>query len=273
MVIEPATGLAFVELSHKWGHGTPVFPGYKDIEIRRVATHAKHGVLTQHVVMAMHHGTHLNAPIHLAQGGEGVGELPLDRFFGTGVVLRVPKGEWEYVEAADLEAAVAESAETAEIAGGDIVVINTGWHEKYADTIEYFSHGPGLSEAAARWLADREVKLVAIDTATIDHPLATSLAQEHRGLGPYVVEVPRRYRARTGRQVSDDFPDWNPAHRLLHRAGIPTIENVGGDVDSVTGQRCAFHAYPWFWPEADACVVRLVAILDPSGEYRLESGS
>jgi kynurenine formamidase len=267
MVTESASGLTFVELSHEWGHYTPAFPGYPDIQVFRVATHATHGVLTQRIVTAMHHGTHVNAPIHLAQGGAGVGELPLDRFFGTGVVVPVPKGEWEYVQPADLEAAQQQ------VRPGDIVVLNTGWHRGYSDSMEYFGHGPGLSEAAAQWLIDKDVKLVAIDTATIDHPLATSLAQEHRGVGPLVIELPRRYRAQTGRDVRADFPGWNPAHRLLARAGIPTIENVGGDVDAVTGRRAAFHAYPWPWPEADACVIRLVAILDPSGDYRLESGS
>jgi kynurenine formamidase len=72
--------------------------------------------------------------------------------------------------------------------------------------------------------------------------------------------------------VVEDFPDWNPAHRLLAKAGIPTIENVGGDVDRVSRTRCAFHALPWYWPQGDACLVRLVAILDPSGDYRVESG-
>src|SRR6266700_1094845 len=105
MVTEPATGLSFIELSHEWGHYTPAFPGYADIQIHRVATIAKQGVLTQHVVTSMHHGTHLNAPIHLAQRCAGVGELPLDAFFGTGVVLNVPKGEWEYPGPADLESA------------------------------------------------------------------------------------------------------------------------------------------------------------------------
>jgi hypothetical protein len=41
----------------------------------------------------------------------------------------------------------------------------------------------------------------------------------------------------------------------------------------VSGRWCTFQAYPWFWPDGDACVVRLVAILDPTGDYRLESGS
>ena len=85
-VVEPATGLVFVELSHEWGHYTPAYPGYRDIEVRRVATHAMHGVLTQHVRTVMHNGTHVNAPLHLAQGGLGIGEVPLERFFGNGVV-------------------------------------------------------------------------------------------------------------------------------------------------------------------------------------------
>jgi kynurenine formamidase len=263
---DPSSGLVLVELSHEFGHYTPVFPGNKDIQIRRVATHATHGVLTSHLVTVMHNGTHVNAPLHLAQRGLGVGELPLDRFFGNGVVLSIPKQEWEYVEASDLDAA------SPTVAPGDIVVINTGWHRRYGDNMEYFGHSPGLSVAAAQWLIDHDVTMVAVDTATIDHPLATTLAQPHRGFGPLVVELPRRYRKRTGREVVDDFPDWSPAHRLLAKAGIPTIENVGGDVDAVTSMRCAFHAMPWFWPQGDACLVRLVAILDPRGAYRVESG-
>lgn len=266
-VVDPVTGVTFVELSHVFGHYQPAQPGYKDVQIRRVATHATHGVLTSHLVTVMHNGTHLNAPIHFAQRGLGVGQLPLDLFLRPGVVLPVPKGEWEYVEPTDLEAAGAG------IEPGDVVIINTGWHHNYSDSLEYFSHGPGLSAAAAQWLIDRQVAMVGIDTASIDHPLATSLAQPHRVFPPIVVELPRRYRQRTGRTVHEDFPEWNPAHRLLHAAGVPTIENVGADVDEVTGARVAFHTAPWFWPQGDACIIRLVAITDPSGTYRLESGS
>jgi len=116
-LVEPDTGLVFVELSHEWGHHTPVFPVFKDIQIGRVATHAMHGVMSQRIVTVMHHGTHLNAPLHLVPGGLGVGELPLDLFFGDGVVLDVPKGEWELIEPADLEAA-------GEVLPGDIVLVN-----------------------------------------------------------------------------------------------------------------------------------------------------
>jgi kynurenine formamidase len=261
-VVEPGTGLTFVELSHEWGHHTPVFPGFADIRIHRAVTHAAHGVMSQHIVTVMHNGTHVNAPVHLVQRGQGVGALPLDRFFGTGVVVDAPKGEWELVEPADLEGAGIES--------GDIVIVNTGWHRFYSDSQRYFGHAPGLSAAAAEWLVEHGAKTVGVDTATVDHPLATSLGP-HRG-GPLIRRLPKRYEERTGRAALDDFPDWNPAHRALLDRGIPTIENVGGDLDAVSGRRCTFHAYPWHWPEGDACVIRLVAIFDPSGEYRLASG-
>jgi kynurenine formamidase len=264
-VVDPVTGLTFVELSHEWGTHTPVYPGYKDIQIRRAVTHASHGVMSQHIVTVMHNGTHVNAPLHLIQGGAGVGQLDLERFFGNGVVLGVEKGQWELIEPADLVAAGGE-----DITNGDIVIINTGWHRRYADSQEYFGEGPGLSEAAARWLVDRGVKLVGVDTASVDHPMATSLGQ-HRG-GPIVKALPKRYAERFGRQPSEDFPDWFPAHRALLGAGIPTIENVGGNLDHVTGRRATFQATPWFWPDGDACVVRLVAIFDPSRSYRLEGG-
>jgi kynurenine formamidase len=59
---------------------------------------------------------------------------------------------------------------------------------------------------------------------------------------------------------------------VLLGAGIPTIENVGADLDEVSGKRCTFQGFPWKWHEGDACVIRLVAIFDPSGNYRIESG-
>jgi hypothetical protein len=33
-----------------------------------------------------------------------------------------------------------------------------------------------------------------------------------------------------------------------------------------------FAACPWRWTKGDGCIVRLVAILDPSREFRIESG-
>ena len=59
-------------------------------------------------------------------------------------------------------------------------------------------------------------------------------------------------------------------HRILFKNGILGIENVGGDLDKVTGRRCTFAFFPWNWDRGDGCIIRLVAIVDPKGKYRIE---
>jgi kynurenine formamidase len=265
LVSDPETGLEFYELSHRWGMYTPIFPGYEEIKLERITHHAKQGVMTHKITTIFHTSTHVNAPIHLIPESAAVGDLALDRFFGTGVVLSIPKGKWELVEPEDLERAEPK------VRAGDIVLINTGWHRRYADSKEYFGHAPGLSKRAAAWLVQKGAKLVGVDTATVDHPLATSLGP-HRN-GPQIKYLLPEYKQATGREAIKDFPEWNPAHKTLLAAGIPTIENVGADLDEVSGKRCTFQGFPWKWHEGDACVIRLVAMFDPSGACRLEPGA
>jgi len=212
----------------------------------------------------MHTGTHVNAPLHLVQGADGIGELALSTFFGPGVVVSVPQGKWGLVTADAL------TSTGIEFLPGDIVIVVTGWHRRYSDSQAYFAHGPGLAPDAAELLIDKQVKLVGVDTAYVDHPLATSLA-EHRG-GPLAKYLPRRYEQETGREAKADFPSWNPAHKALLAAGIPTIENVGGDVDALLNRRATIHAMPWRWPGGDACPIRLVGLVDPTGALAVEAG-
>ena len=211
---DPVSGLEFYELSHPWGMYTPIFPGYEEIKLERLTYHAKHGVMTHKISTIFHTSTHVNAPIHLLPGKEAVGDLALDRFFGTGVVVSIPKKKWELVEPEDLEKAKPE------IRAGDIVLINTGWHRRYSDSQEYFGHAPGLSKKAAQWLVKKKVKLVGVDTACVDHPLATSLGP-HRN-GPQIKYLLPEYKKKTGREAIADFPEWNAAHKVLLGAGIPT---------------------------------------------------
>jgi len=262
---EAASGLEFYELSQPFEHGVPVWPGDADVLIWKSVYHSRHGVQSYKLSMNMHCSTYMTAPVHLVQGGAFVADVPITHFFGSGVVVDVPKGKWELVTARDLAAAKPAIEED------DIVLIDTGWHKKYSDSLEYFGNAPGLAEDAADWLIAKGVKLVGIDTAAIDHPLATSLGP-HRG-GPLMPYLPGQYQAATGHEAKADFPRWYPAQKKLLAAGIPTVQNVGGDIGLLRGQRGTFHAMPWKWIEGDACIVRLVAIADPGGNYRIESGT
>ena len=261
---DPYNGLNFYELSHVWGHGAPSYPGNEDVIMYRSVKHGQHGVMTNRLKMVMHTGTHMNAPIHMIQGGAGLADIPLECLFGTGVILHIPKKKWGLISIDDLKNTEIE------IQNGDFVVLVTGWHQKYSDSLEYFGESPGISKEGAEFLVSKNVKLVAIDTPQIDHPLATSLAG-HRG-GPLMNRLEENYAKETGNNPKKDHPEWNVAHKILLGAGVPTIEQVGGHVDSLKNTRATFIATPWRWVHGDACPVRLVAIIDPSGNNRLESG-
>jgi kynurenine formamidase len=261
---DPYSGLQMVELSHLWGHNAPSMPGIPDVIMYRSVKHAQHGVMAQRLKMIMHSGTHMNSPLHLIQKGAGAADIPLEHFFGNGVILDIPKKRWELVTAADLEKA------TPAIEENDFVVIVTGWHEKYSDSLEYFGESPGLSKEGAQWLVDKGVKLVAMDTPQIDHPLATSLGP-HRG-GPLMNRLTAKYEDETGLDPKKEHPEWNIAHKTILAAGIPTIEQVGGDVRTMVGKRATLYAAPWNWKHGDACQVRFVAITDPTGNCRIEPG-
>lgn len=263
-VTDPYSGLQLVELSHEWGHGVPSMPGQDDVVMVRAVKHAQHGVMAQRIKTVMHTGTHMNAPLHLIQRASDLAGIPVERFFGNGVVLAIPKKSYAVISAKDLEAAKPA------VQPGDVVVIVTGWHHKYSDAIEYFGQSPGLSKEAAQWLVQKKCRFVGVDTPQIDHPLATSLGP-HRG-GPQMKRLAGDYQKATGLDPKKEHPEWYAAHKTLLGAGIPTIEQVGGDVDALAGKRATFVATPWKFVYGDACPVRLVAMIDPSGTCRIDAG-
>jgi len=262
---DPYSGLQLVELSHEWGHGAPSYPGQDDVKMFRGVKHAQHGVLAWKINTVMHTGTHMNAPLHLVQKAADLAGIAVDRLFGNGVVLSLPKTSYEVITAADLEAAAPQ------VHQGDVVVIVTGWHHKYSDALEYYGESPGLSKDAAQWLVNKECRLVAVDMPQVDHPLATSLGP-HRG-GPLMNRLVGAYEQATGLDPKKEHPEWNIAHKTLLSAGIPTIEQVGGDVDALAGKRATFVATPWKFKYGDACPVRFVGMIDPSGQCRIDSGN
>jgi kynurenine formamidase len=81
------------------------------------------------------------------------------------------------------------------------------------------------------------------------------------------------YQKATGLDPQKEHPDWNIAHRTLLGADIPTIEQVGGDVDLLSGKRATFVATPWKFEYGDACPVRFIGMIDPTGKCRIDAGN
>src|SRR5437763_13799553 len=115
---DPATGLQFYDLSHPWGHNAPLWPYFPDVKIERFHYMAKSGVLSQQITTFMHCTTHTDAPAHVVEGTRCMGDGRLSSYFGTGVVVSIPKAEWEIVTAEHLESARPQSRPSG------IVVVN-----------------------------------------------------------------------------------------------------------------------------------------------------
>src|SRR5688500_12906874 len=81
-----------VDLSHVYDDTTIFWPTSDRFRLDKVAEGVTPGgyyYAANNVFTAEHGGTHVDAPVHFAQGAQAVDAVPLDRFFGRAVVIDV----------------------------------------------------------------------------------------------------------------------------------------------------------------------------------------
>jgi kynurenine formamidase len=141
------------------------------------------------VTVGTHNSTHVDAPYHYNSQIAGrpaatIDELPLERFFGPGVVL-------DFSDRADGEAIDADHVQSAlndisyALVPGDIVLIRTG-RDAFYGRGDYIHRGPGVTAAATHWMYDQGVRVMGIDAWGWDRPLrmqaAEALARDRQGI-------------------------------------------------------------------------------------------
>ena len=198
-----------VDLTHAFGDSTIYWPTADPFELVVEAHGRTEGgwwYAANSFTAAEHGGTHLDAPIHFAEGKRTAAEIPLDDLIGSAVVIDVTEAAQ-----ADRDLLIGVSlmeaweARNGPIPARSIVLLRTGWSERWPDAERYLGtarrgadavaelHFPGLDPEAAAWLvSQRRVRAVGIDTASID------------------------------RGQSTDFR----AHQVLAEADVPIFENV-----------------------------------------------
>jgi arylformamidase len=230
-------GKTIVDLSHKLsatipqGSVVPAMECKRSIGIELQSTQldgSRYRVDLTEIRMSVHTGTHIDAPNHFVIGAPAISEIPAEHFIGRAHVLRVPAGAGEEI-GPDRLAGLAADIDT-----GDMVLIDTGWWQRFTtDALSYCREHPWLSADAGDWLADMGINMLGIDTINPD------VSPGHRPAG---------------------F-DW-PVHCGLLGAGIPVMENVnyaglaGEDAPVVTFW---LHAAPLSIDESDGAPVRAVA--------------
>ncbi|MEI6949008.1 cyclase family protein [Paraflavisolibacter sp. H34] len=140
-----------------------------------------------------HGGTHLDAPVHFAEGAQTADQVPLDHLTGAALVIDVSakalKNRDYLISVADIEGWEKKNGQLPE---GAIVLFRTGYGKFYPDAQKYFGtaekgagaiphlHFPGIDPAAAEWLVtQRNIKAAGLDTPSIDYGQSTDF-RTHR---------------------------------------------------------------------------------------------
>lgn len=125
------------------------------------------------LTLSTHAGTHVDAPWHYAPVSEGkksrtIEEMPLEWFFGNGVVIDMrhkPRGG--VVEIEDLKESLQEINYT--LSPGNIVLIQTGTDRLWGKP-EYFESGCGMTRASTLWLIEQGIRVMGTDAWGWDRP-------------------------------------------------------------------------------------------------------
>ncbi len=187
---------AVVDLSHTYDASTVFWPTAETFRLDKVAdgmTPGGYYYAANNFFSSEHGGTHLDAPVHFAKGAQTVEQIPLDRLMGAAYVVditdRAAANADHQVSVEDI--ARAEAAQ-GPIPNDAIVLLRTGFSMRWPDAARYLGtaergdaaaaklHFPGLHPEAARWIvANRPIKAIGIDTASIDYGPST-LFETHR---------------------------------------------------------------------------------------------
>ncbi len=230
-----------IDLSYAFDQNTVYWPNNESFQHKQVAfgrTPTGYWYSSYTFAGSEHGGTHLDAPIHFAEGAQSVEQIPIERHIGPGVKISIAgkaAQDRDYrLTVADIQA---WEQRMGAIPSGAIVLVHTGWGQFAGNRARYLGteklndaadlHFPGIAQDAAEFLArQRQVAMVGIDTPSLDH-------------GP-----------------SRDFI----AHQILNGANIPGLENVA-NLERLPETRFLILALPMKIAGGSGAPCRIVALL------------
>ena len=174
-----------VDLSHSYGEDTLYWPtspsAFEKEELAFGPTDGGWFYSAYSVCTPEHGGTHIDAPIHFAQGGDTTEKIPLQNLVAEAVVIDVSgKAAADRNYRLSAEDVREFENEHGKIAAGSIVLLRTDWSQHWPDALAYLGDDtpgdasklqfPGYGEAATHILAeDRKVAMLGVDSASVDY--------------------------------------------------------------------------------------------------------
>lgn len=172
-----------------WGYdnNSIAWPNTKEFEIAKRNRLVIEGqwIASNEICTNEHTGTHIDAPFHFYEKGSKVGDMPIEKMIGPGILLDMTyetsyRGANTTVEPYHLEGWIQNYGYMPDDC---YLLIKFGWSKFYKQPDVYMGtdgngklNFPGISKAAADWIV-RSGKIigVGVDTASVDPGSATSL--------------------------------------------------------------------------------------------------
>jgi len=161
------------DISASIDSNTPVWPGDTPVTLERVwKMEAGSPVNVGRMTLSPHTATHADAPLHYDPHGDAIGAVALNVYIGECLVLAVePKGSHVSIE--EIESALLD----AQLQLSPRVLIRT--YAK-APTAKWDSEFAAISSNAIDWLAERGVRLIGVDTPSLDPQESKTMDAHYR---------------------------------------------------------------------------------------------
>ena len=195
--------MKIVDLSLLIEEGMMTFPTHWHpvVEVTILGRHGIEGRETRKIVLGTHIGTHADAPRHFIPNGATIDQLPLDVLIGQATIADFTNcGPLQEIDVADLKQRLGDNLPAR-------LILRTGWSEYFGD-MKFYNEYPFLSENAARWLVEKGVRLIAMDTPSPDNPAhsrgTAKDSPNHKillGAGVVLVEYLTNLKALAGAEV------------------------------------------------------------------------
>lgn len=257
-----AGSLPLVDLTQRWHSRVPTWPYFPSSKVWNFHSHHKDGLMSLIVETNMHSGTHIDAPLHFNAGGWDLAHIPLERCHGPALVVDVSHEveEYSYISREVIERNIPPGEE---LRRDDILIVYWGWHRYNWEGAEaneqtFFCKHPGPDPSVTEWLIDRHVKWVGSDAPAFEHPFNTMVRD-------YRPDLVAEMEERIGRSIEAVMPrktHYLHCHRRMMKENLMHVDNIGGDIHKVVGRRIYVMALPWRFVGGEACICRLVGILE-----------
>lgn len=222
-----------IDLTHDMYHRMPGWPGHSQFTVEDLKIFNIDGYAVKKMSLNTHHGTHIDVEAHMIENGRTLDTYPLESLMGNAIIIDVSDSK----PASPIELSSIKKYEKL-IGKGDIVLLYTGWDKLRGNSLKYLFEWPYVDTDLAKYLADKQIKMVGTDGLSI---------------GGWGGDVPAH------KMVTDSAGE---VHRILLKKNIIILEevaNLGKLLDGNEFMKTFFMAIPLKLDGADGSPVRALA--------------